>query len=80
MEIRGRRFGSLERVTQSNEFGWVGLGSLTDQRKSVGTEDGGGSATTTLERDADADRLLGRGNAWRMPEGLCGFDKTMARG
>ena len=42
MEIRGRRFGSLERVVQSNEFGWVGLGSLTDRRKSVGTEDGGG--------------------------------------
>ena len=33
---------SLERVLQSNEFGWVGLDSLTDRRKSVGTEDGGG--------------------------------------
>ena len=42
MEIRGRRFGSLERVIQSNEFGWVGLDSLTDRRESVGTEDGGG--------------------------------------
>ena len=41
MEIRRRRFGSLERVIQSNEFGWVRLGSLTEQRKSVGTEDGG---------------------------------------
>ena len=27
---------------QSNEFGWVGLDSLTDRRKSVGTEGGGG--------------------------------------
>ena len=42
MEIRGRRFGSLERVVQSNEFGWVGLGSLTNRGKSVGTDDGGG--------------------------------------
>ena len=70
MEIRGKRFGSLERVIQSNEFGWVGLDSLTDRRESVGTEDG----------EAYGDRLLGRGNTWRRPEGLCGFDKTMARG
>ena len=42
MEIRVRRFGSLGHVVQSNEFGWVGLDSLTDRRKSVGTEDGGG--------------------------------------
>ena len=27
---------------QSNMFGWVGLDSLTDRRKSVGTEDDGG--------------------------------------
>ena len=26
---------------QSNEFGWVGLGSLTDRCKSVGAVDGG---------------------------------------
>lgn len=26
---------------QSDKFGWVGLDSLTDQRKSVGIEDGG---------------------------------------
>ena len=42
MKIRGRRFGSLERVMQSEKFGWVGLDSLTDRRESVGTEDGGG--------------------------------------
>ena len=42
MEILGRRFGSLERVMQPDYFGWVGLDSLTDRRKSVGTEDGGG--------------------------------------
>ena len=42
LEIRGRRFRSLERVIQLNEFGWIGLGSLTDRRKSVGTENGGG--------------------------------------
>ena len=51
-----------------------------DRRKSVGTEEGVGSVTTTEERDADGDRLLGRGNTWHGPEGLCGFDKTMARG
>ena len=27
---------------QSDNFAWVGLDSLTDRRKSVGTEDGGG--------------------------------------
>ena len=27
---------------QPDKFGWVGLDSLTDRRKSVGTEDGGG--------------------------------------
>ena len=27
---------------QSKNFGWVGLDSLTDRHKSVGTEDGGG--------------------------------------
>ena len=27
---------------QSDKFGWGGLGSLTDRRKSVDTEDGGG--------------------------------------
>ena len=27
---------------QSDNFGWVGLDSLMDRRKSVGTEDGGG--------------------------------------
>ena len=42
MEIRGRRFGSLERVMQLEKFGWVGLDSLTDRRESVGTEDVGG--------------------------------------
>ena len=42
MEIHGRRFGSLERVMQSEKFGWVGLDSLTDRRESVGTEDGDG--------------------------------------
>ena len=41
MEIRGRKFGSLERVIQSDKFGWVRLDSLTDRRKSVGTEDRG---------------------------------------
>ena len=41
-KFRGRRFGSLERVIQSNEFGWVGLDSLTVRRKSIGTENGGG--------------------------------------
>ena len=41
MGIRGRRYESLECVVQSNEIGWVGLDSLTDRRKSVGTEDGG---------------------------------------
>ena len=59
MEIRGRRFGSLERVIQSNEFGWVGLGSLTDRRESVGTEDGGGIGDDDTGRDADGDLLLG---------------------
>ena len=29
MKIHERRFGSLERVVQSNESGWVGLDSLT---------------------------------------------------
>ena len=33
---------SLKHVVQSDKFGWVGLDSLTDRRKSVGTEDGGG--------------------------------------
>ena len=42
MEIRGRRFGSLERVMQSVKFGLVGLDSLTDRRESVDTEDGVG--------------------------------------
>ena len=42
MEIRERRFGSLERVMQPDMFGMVGLVSLTDRRESVGTEDGGG--------------------------------------
>ena len=41
-KFRGRRFESLERVIQSNEFGRVGLDSLTDRRESVGTEDSGG--------------------------------------
>ena len=40
-KLRERRFGSHKCVIQSNEFGWVGLGSLTDRRESVGTEDGG---------------------------------------
>ena len=44
----------------------------------VGTEDGDGIGEATYERDADGDRLLGRGNTWRGPEGLCGFDKTGA--
>ena len=48
MEIRERRFESLERVIQLNEFGWVGLGSLTDRRKSVDTEDGGGIGNDDL--------------------------------
>ena len=42
MGIRGRRYGSLERVVQSNEIGWVGLDSLMGSTMSVGTEDGGG--------------------------------------
>ena len=42
MEIRERRFESLERVMQSDKFGWVGLDSLMDRRKSVGIEDDGG--------------------------------------
>ena len=33
---------SLECVMQLDMFGWVGLGSLTDRRESVGTEGGGG--------------------------------------
>ena len=33
---------SLECVVQSDMFGWFGLDSLTDRRKSVGTEDDGG--------------------------------------
>ena len=32
---------SLECVVQPKKFSWVGLDSLTDRRKSVGTEDGG---------------------------------------
>ena len=56
MEIRGRRFESLERVVQSNKFGLVGLVSLTDRRESVGTEDGG-------EMGEDDAQLLGRDKA-----------------
>ena len=33
---------SLECVVQSDMLGWFGLDSLTDRRKSVGTEDDGG--------------------------------------
>ena len=58
---------------------WVGLDSLTDRRKSVGTEEGVGSATTTQERDADGDRLLGVETRGAHARGLCGFNKTMAR-
>ena len=65
---------------QSNEFGWVELGSLTDRRESVDTEDGGEIGDDDIERATDGDRLLGRGNTWRRPEGLCGFDKAMVRG
>ena len=35
-----------------DEFGWVGLGSLTDRRKSVGTEDGGEIGDDTLQESA----------------------------
>ena len=30
-------------------------------------------------RDADSDRLLGRGNTCRKSQGLCDFDETMAQ-
>ena len=39
---------SLKHVVQSDKFGWVGLGSLTDRRKSVGTEDGGGNSDNDI--------------------------------
>ena len=80
MEIRGRRFGSLECVVQPEKFGWVGLDSLTDRRESVGTEDGGGIGDDDTGRDADGDRLLGVETRGAGPEGLCGFNKTMAQG
>ena len=48
MRIRGRRFGSLERVMQLEKFGWVGLDSLTDRRESVGTEDGDGIGDSVI--------------------------------
>ena len=40
---------SLERVVQSDNFGWVGLDSLTDRRKSDGIEDGGGIGDSDIE-------------------------------
>ena len=66
---------------QSNKFGLVGLGSLTDLRKSIGTEDGGG-----VGNDDIRSMMLMVTDFWGVetrgagPEGLCGFDKTMARG
>ena len=39
-----------------------------------------GSAAKTYELVADGDRLLGVETRGAGPEGLCGFDKTMARG
>ena len=44
--------------------------------KSVGTEDGG----EIDYDDVDGDRLLGVETHGAGPQGLCGFDKTMARG
>ena len=44
---------------QSGYFGWVGLDCLTDRRKSVGTEDGGGIGDNDIGAYADGDRLLG---------------------
>ena len=68
------------RWLQLDNFGWVGLDSLTDRRESVGTEDGGGIGDDNTGRDADGDRLLGVETRGAGLEGLCGFDKTMARG
>ena len=41
----------------------------------VNAEDGSDSSAMTYERDADGGQLLGHGNTWCMPEGLCGFDR-----
>ena len=70
MEIHEIRFESLERVMQPDKFGWVGLDSLTDRRKSVGTEDGGGIGDDDTGRDADGDRLLGVETRGAGPRGL----------
>ena len=42
MEIHEDDLGASSVSLQSNKLGWVRLESLTDRRKSVGTEDGGG--------------------------------------